>query len=348
MKFATWTVLLVGLSATCLAGVPQGQQKPSVYGKVMDPSKTPVRGVEVTARNISTNETKSVTTDEQGHYEISGLRDGEYRLNFKRDGFQRGERQASVRADLIPVVVDKILRPAPPETGGLSGVVEDANGAAVSGAFVIATNQQTGATLTGTTDADGFYYLAVPAGSYRLEVEVKGFKKYETDVVVSPSQAASVEVALVLGPVTEAVTVAAGATLIDEATPLGQTVVVGQQIAELPLQQRNFTLLAGLTPGVTRAASINGGRPDQTNISLDGMDNNDRSVGGGVAEGRRPGLPLEAIREVRVDPGLASGLDRSSDFAAEQGRSSGGTVSVVTKSGTNELHGSAFYFHRNS
>ncbi len=349
MRFVGWKVLLTGLAVISMTGVPQ---RPSVYGKVTDPSDTPVGGVEVTARNVSTGEKKSATTDGNGRYELSELHDGNYRLTFKRAGFQRGEKQASVRAEIIPLEINKKLRIDDPTlaANGLNGVIEDEVGLSVAGVTVTAFNVQTGVLRTTTTDDDGFYRLEVPEGTYRLEIVATGFKKYEVvDVSVTSSQIAALDVALSAAALTTTVSVTADAATIDESLPLNTTVVSGRQIAELPMSQRDFPNLATLSPGVTISRSreatpdytgvgISGQQGRTANFQIDGVNNNDVGVSTGVAVGRRTELPFGSIQEVTI----------TEPVTAITARDPGEVINILTTRGSNELHGSGFYFHRNS
>jgi hypothetical protein len=334
---------LVWLTIACQAGVAQ---TPSIRGRVTDTNNQAVAGVAVTARNVKTKEKITTTTSDNGGYEIPGLPEGTYRLSFRRDGFMRGEQPSvEVRAERIPVKVDWRLEIAPPSTGSLSGVVRDAEGAAIPGAEVAAISASTGQQYTTVVDEDGSYQLQVPQGNYRLEIQAGNFKKYVVpSVSVAPSQEASVDVAMAVGAVWETVTVAVGRT-IDEQTTLNSTTVLAHQISELPLSGSVNNNLAVLAPGVVTnqsggdsGLSLNGQRMRSNNFMIDGVDNNIQSIGAHVADYQLRELPFGTIQEVTI----------ASPIAAEIGRSPGGVVNVMTNRGTNELHGSGFYFHRNS
>jgi len=238
-------------------------------------------------------------------------------------------------------------------TSTVRGTVTDPQGNVVAGATVTLNDASKNTSRTATTDDNGGYrFELVPVGDYRLTVEAKGFKKS----VISSIHAAvanpnPVDVKLEVGSVSESVTVSAasGEALVnrDDAT-LGN-VFVNKQITELPLLGRSVPSLLTLQPGVTREGYVAGARADQSNITLDGVDINEQqtnSIGAVTDNATSSQLPTgntvlrlnaEAIQEFRVVTTNAN---------ASQGRSAGAQVEVVTKSGTNDFHGSAFWFHR--
>ncbi len=246
------------------------------------------------------------------------------------------------------------------DTGRVRGSVNDPQGALLSGANVTLTNTDTGLTKTATTDAQGnFNFDAVPRGRYKVEVQQKGFRSASAEFVVEVSQVKQVNVQLELGAANEVVDVSAAVPLIDVESSSTGEVIQGRQVTELPLNGRNFTQLALLTPGVTRgdygdqasgvnnnvetfrngetggaALSVNGLRPQANNFILDGVDNNEALVN---SINFFP--PAEAIQEFRVNTSVAP---------AEFGRAGGGIVQTSIKSGENAVHGSAFWFIRNS
>ncbi|HEV2915082.1 MAG TPA: carboxypeptidase-like regulatory domain-containing protein [Pyrinomonadaceae bacterium] len=226
------------------------------------------------------------------------------------------------------------------------GTVTDPQGAAVVGATVNLTNNERSFTRTQTTSGDGGYvFSAVPPGTYRIEVEAQGFKKTavaEVNALVDTTVEQNIQ--LELGNVTEVVTIASGSE-----APLNTTdATIGnafeqRRIEELPLNARNVVGLLSLQPGVTRTGYVNGGRADQANVMLDGVDNNEQQQG------------LDVVTDEAFASVLRSTPDSLQEFRvittnpnAEQGRSSGAQVSLVTKSGTNEYHGSLYEYHRNT
>jgi hypothetical protein len=246
------------------------------------------------------------------------------------------------------------------DTGRVRGTVSDPQGAILSGATVKLTNVDTSASKTTVSNDQGSYdFDAVPRGRYKVEVQQKGFRSASADFVVEVSQVKQVNVQLEVGAATEVVDVSGAVPLIDLETSTTGEVIQGRQITELPLNGRNFTQLALLTPGVTRgdygdqasgvgnnvetfrngetggaALSVNGLRAQANNYILDGVDNNEALV-----NGINFFPPAEAIQEFRVSTSVAP---------AEFGRAGGGIVQTSIKSGTNDIHGSAFWFIRNS
>lgn len=243
-------------------------------------------------------------------------------------------------------------------TSTVRGTVKDPQGKVVSGASVKLTNLGTGADRTTTTSSEGvFSFEVVQVGDYKVEVEASGFKKgVVTDVHALVSSPTSVEVTLEVGNISESVTVSASSAELlvnrDDAT-LGST-FVNKQITQLPLEARNVPSLLTLQTATTRDGYVAGSRADQSNITLDGVDINEAQtntiIGSDPANGTdianlSPSnstvlrLNSEAIEEFRVT---------TTNPNANQGRSAGAQVSLVTKSGTNEWHGALFEFYRTS
>ncbi len=226
-------------------------------------------------------------------------------------------------------------------TSSIRGVVKDPQGNVVPGATVKLLNPATNNTRTTTSTGDGvFTFEQVAVGDYRVEVEAKGFKKgVVTDVHALVSKATPIDVQLEIGNVSETVVVISGAGEVllnrDDGT-LGNN-FVNQQITQLPLEARNVLSLVTLQPGVTPQGYVTGARSDQSNITLDGVDINEaqtNSIGAPVLR-----LNSEAIEEFRVT---------TANPNANQGRSSGAQISLITKSGSNQWHGALFESHRNT
>lgn len=238
------------------------------------------------------------------------------------------------------------------------GTVKDQQGNLVPGASVKLISGANNSNRTATTTSDGvFSFEAVQVGDYRVEVEATGFKKAViTDIHALVSSPTSVDVELLAGNISESVTVSAtSAELLvnrEDAT-LGST-FVNKQITQLPLEARNVPNLLTLQTATTRDGYVAGSRADQANITLDGVDINEAQtntiIGADPANGTDTAnlqpqnstvlrLNSEAIEEFRVT---------TTNPNANQGRSAGAQVSLVTKSGTNEFHGSAFEFYRTS
>ncbi|HZE71046.1 MAG TPA: TonB-dependent receptor [Pyrinomonadaceae bacterium] len=274
-----------------------------------------------------------------------------------------GSRAALILSVLLVLVVSSITVIAQQGVSTVRGTVRDPQGNVISGASVTLTNVATSAARDGTTNEVGvFAFESVPVGDYKLEVEAKGFKKaLVTDVHALVSKTTPVDVQVEVGNVNETVTVAAGTAeqLInrDDGT-LGNN-FVNQQITQLPLEARSVTSLLTLQPAVTRDGYVAGARSDQSNVTLDGVDINEAQTnqigpptgGAGSDQIDQSTLPTdpdantvirlnsEAIEEFRVTTTNAN---------ANQGRSSGAQISLVTKSGSNDFHGALFEAHRNT
>ncbi len=243
-------------------------------------------------------------------------------------------------------------------TGSLSGTVRDASGAVVPGATVnISDPTKDGLVVrTITTGDDGdFSAPNLPVGIYTVTVEAPNFKKsVSTDVKVDIGQRRAVDVALAAGRIDETVTVAADQVSVELSTPTASTTISGDQVRELSINNRNFVQLVTLAPGVTSNLadqvyvgttnpdgqantvniSVNGARSSQNTFTVDGADITDR--GSNITIQAYPSV--DSIGEFRVLRSL---------YPAESGRSGGGQVNVVTRSGTDKFHGSLFEFVRN-
>ncbi len=237
--------------------------------------------------------------------------------------------------------------PAQSGTSSVTGAVIDAKGEAITGAIVTLINTETNASRTQTTNEKGIYtFDLIPPGSYRVEAEAQGFKKaVVTDVRALVAKPTSVDLVLEIGNVSETVSVSAGsgeALLNKEDATIGNN-FVAEQITQLPLEGRNPVALLSLQPGVTPTGYVTGSRSDQANVTLDGIDVNEQQTGLSELDGAAFSSVLrstpDSIQEFRVT---------TSNPNAAQGRSSGAQVSLITRSGTNEFHGSLYEFHRNT
>ena len=235
-------------------------------------------------------------------------------------------------------------------TSAISGTVTDATGAVVPGVQVTAVNVETNFTRSATTDESGQYSIKfLPIGSYRVELNAAGFKKFmQTGIVLELSRTARVDPVIEVGNVTETVAVTGDAPMVNTADAvIGQT-VNSADILNLPLVNRDVYALLDITAGVESSVSDNAfGFPQQRTVINGSNDNGIGAVGyyldGGANMGglRNTGLPHpnpDAVQEIRV---LTNG------FTAEFGRFASGVVDVVTKSGTNTPHGSLFESFRN-
>ena len=236
-------------------------------------------------------------------------------------------------------------------SASLRGVVLDASGGVVGKATVTATQEETGLKRSTVSDAQGAYVLVeLPVGHYRLEADGQGFKKYvQQGISLSVNQTATVTIHLAIGLPAEEVKVSTDAPLLEQTvTSLGQT-IGEREVLDLPLNGRHFTQLgllqpgvAPLTPGLAQAGgslrdgqayAVNGQRPESNNFLIDGADNFNGVDGGFVLQ-----PPVDAIAEFRILTHTAS---------AEFGHSTGSTTNIITRSGTNNLHGGLWEFFRN-
>jgi hypothetical protein len=242
-------------------------------------------------------------------------------------------------------------------TGTIAGNVSDPSGAAVVGARIVATNVDTGLTRETTTAADGGYvFPLLPVGFYSVETTAPGFERYEQrGIEVKTDQSSTVPIALRIGSPTQTVTVQSNAEMVQTQSGALSQVVTQQDIVELPLNGRNAAALVLLTPGTAdthvsnfqacsdtiqsttypggESVSANGARTDMVNYNLDGGSNEDP-----YTNVNNPFPNPDALEEFSV---------QTNSYSAEYGRGSGAIVNVVTRSGTNEFHGSAFDFIRN-
>ena len=226
-------------------------------------------------------------------------------------------------------------------SSSIRGSIKDPQGNLVAGATVTLTNPATNFTrTTNSNDSGQFGFETIQPGVYRVEVEAKGFKKAVlTEVSALVSKPTDLEVAMEIGAVTEtiSVTVGAGEALINtQDASLGNN-FVSQQITQLPLNARNVANLLSLQPAVTPGGAVAGGRSDQSNMTLDGVDVNEQQTGEAFSPVLR--VSPDTVEEFRVT---------TSNPNASQGRSSGAQVELITKSGSNEWHGLLFEYHRNT
>jgi hypothetical protein len=239
----------------------------------------------------------------------------------------------------------------------LSGRVDDPSGALVPGASVVLTNQETGAVETTTTSEGGSYQFArIAPGRYTLTASLAGFGTARQNLALAVNDVAVLNVALPLETLATAVTVQADATISSRATA-ASTLLDRELFENLPLLGRDFQRVMLIAPGLVTSQSrgalwnpaVSGTRNTSNNFTIDGMSlNEERSGAVGLGPGEHPGfqgldvpniISTEAVEEVRV---VTSNAD------ASFGRGAGAQVNVVTRSGTNTLHGSAYGYFRNS
>ena len=246
-------------------------------------------------------------------------------------------------------LVALLLSATPPlhaqATGLIVGSVQDASGAVIPGAQVKAVNVETGIETAATSDEQGrFTFPRTPRGNYQVEVQSEGFSTFVSGIfLLEADQNRRVTAVLEIGQVSEIVTVEGAVTRVNTETATISEIVDERRITELPLNGRNPMQLVLLVPGVNtgpggvisqnQAYSVNGARAISNNYMLDGGDNNDVQ-GGAPAIVPNP----DALEEFSI---------QTNNFSAEHGGAMGGVINAVTKSGTNEIHGSGFNFLRN-
>ena len=239
------------------------------------------------------------------------------------------------------------------DTGSLQGVVKDASGAVLQGVQVLATNIATGARRSSTTNDRGEYlFLNLPPSRYQILAQHEGFADQKQEsVTVNVGATATVDFSMSLGEVKSVVNVGTEAPTIDVQNSTVQSVITQEQLNSLPSNGRNFQQLAILSPMAdngsqsvgssfdstkTRvgAISVGGGPGRYINISIDGGDANDDFVGGQNLQ-----ISQDAVQEFNIV---------TQRYNAEDGRASQGVINVITKSGTNNLHGSGFWYFRDA
>ncbi len=235
--------------------------------------------------------------------------------------------------------------------GTLEGQITDASNAAVSGAKVIARNPQTGLTRTVLSSRQGTFHVSnLPAGEYAIDVNAQGFDVFSAKAIrVNIGQVALYDIRLEVASAHSEVSVTGRTVMVDTSQTIGDT-VSSREAQDLPLNGRDLTQLGLLQPGVApltaglaeaggiarsgQAFAVNGQRPESNNYLLDGATNVD-SVNGGYALR----VPVDAVSEFRI---------LTLNAPAEYGNTSGATTSIVTKSGSNAIHGDVFEFLRNN
>jgi hypothetical protein len=269
-----------------------------------------------------------------------------------------GRGLGAVRGNMAGIAVVALLAILVPlaaaqSTSQLNGSVTDPSGASVAGAKIVLTESATGFQRTATSNSSGLYqFLDVPPGDYKLEANAKGFAPFVashlTLVVKVPS---TVPIRFQVAGTQESVTVEGEAPLINRTDASLGNVVESNQISELPIADRNVTYLLSLQPGVTylgiqsqslqatdtRSGAVNGVRSDQSNVELDGIGVNDQN--NGYAFNSVLNVPPDSVEEFRVT---------TANSNADSGYSSGAQVALVTKSGTNNFHGTLYEYNRNT
>ena len=252
---------------------------------------------------------------------------------------------------LILFVVGAVIAWAQLTTGTVTGTAIDSSGAPIGQAAVTLTDSGTGAVRKTITDESGnFRFALLPVGTYGVEVSSKGFKTFRREgIIVETDRSLAVPVTLEIGTVSETVEVTAGTPLLDPNTSSLGTVMDQKKVQDLPLNGRNPMGLANLIPTVrglgsfgglvtstwsTAAVTIGGGSVIGSGYLVDGIANDKM-----IDTGESTVLPVEATEEFKV---------LTNNMSAEFGRTGGGIISVISKSGTNQFHGSLFEYLRNS
>ena len=227
----------------------------------------------------------------------------------------------------------------------IQGTVTDKSGAVVSGAQVVAKNKATDVSRAATTSDDGYYkFELLPVGTYTVTVSKAGFGTVAQTIETLIGQTATVNAQLSPGATSEVIEVTSEAPLVDQLKTSVSQNITPSEVEELPLLGRDVANLAYLAPGVKATdsydptknryaiLSVNGQSGRNVNVTVNGVDNKDNTVGGPVMQ-----LPLEAVQEFVIS---------TQRFSAANGRSEGAAINMITKSGTNKYHGSAFGFFR--
>jgi Carboxypeptidase regulatory-like domain len=249
-------------------------------------------------------------------------------------------------------------------TTSLRGVITDPSGAAIPGAIVTISSPETGSVRRSVTDASGEYnFLQVAPASYKLTVEKAGFATMtRADVKLLVNTPGALDMSMAVSTTGEVVNVEADVSQVNTTDASIGNPFSEMQVRQIPLQTRNVVELLSVQPGVTSNGEVLGARRDQNNVTLDGADVNNNQNSGLVAQTTATGtggfqgsnanganlnsgfnavlpIPLDSVQEFRVTV---------AGDGPNQGRSSGGQVSLVTKSGTNQLHGSLYEYNRNT
>ena len=271
------------------------------------------------------------------------------KLLFRRVSLCR-HRSFSIGVSMLALLLVARFGAAQSTGGRIRGTVTDPSGGAVVGATITLLNEATHATRDVQTGANGEYiFLEVPVGSYEIDAASKGFKKYaRKGIPLDLNEVVAVDITLQVGGATDVVEVTGAPPVVDTTSTQLGAVMNERAVTELPLNTRNTYQLLQLQPGVqsTVGANLFYGSDQAGVVSVNGGRGraNDFMVNGGDANDIFVNLPAiqpspDAIEEFRVV---------TNTFDAEYGRNSGAVVNVVTKSGTNDLHGDVYDFFRNT
>src|SRR5262245_37080715 len=254
---------------------------------------------------------------------------------------------------LIFIALSLAPIPVAAQSSSLRGTVSDAQSALIPGVVITATNVDTAVMRSTLSDEMGAYAFAqLPPGTYKVQGELPGFATFSAQVRLQIDTPATLNMKMEVGTVSQTVEVLDDVAAINTENATIGNPFTETQVRQLPLQTRNVVELLSLQPGVTPTGEVIGARKDQNNVTLDGVDINDNQNGieslsdtATDNDRRRAGgfkaalpVPLDSVQEFRT---TVAGQ------GADQGRSSGGQVSLVTKSGSNDFHGSMYEFLRN-
>src|SRR5438309_6198495 len=232
-------------------------------------------------------------------------------------------------------------------SGTIQGTVTDKSGAVVSGAQVVAKNRATDTTRTATSNDTGYYrFELLPVGVYTVTVTKPGFTTVAQTIEILIGQTTTANAELKPGATSEIIEVTSEAPLVDQLKTSVSQDITPKEVEELPMVGRDVANLAYLAPGVKATdsydptknryaiLSVNGENGRNVNVTVNGIDNTDNTNSGPVMQ-----LPLEAVQEFQIS---------TQRFSAENGRSEGAAINMITKQGTNNYHGSVFGYFRNT
>src|SRR5215468_8458260 len=283
-------------------------------------------------------------------------REHSFVLEFRGDSVLRSFLQAACLLAFTGVLCGQSTN------ASLSGRVTDTSKARIVAAKIIVVSLGTNTRYQTETNAIGEYFLTnLPPGRYHIEVEKEDFKTLvKPNVILHVQDVLNIDFAMPVGPASETIRVESGAPLLNTSDATVSTLIDNRFVENMPLNGRSFSALIDLTPGVVLTPSnfqeqgqfsVNGQRPDANYLTVDGVGANLGTSSSNLGQGGAGQLPatsafggmsnlvsLDALQEFRI---------QTSTFAPEYGRTPGAQVSVLTKSGTNDFHGTAFEYFRN-
>ena len=255
--------------------------------------------------------------------------------------------RAAIYSFLILLLAPRAMMGQATASGTVLGTISDTSQAVVNGAEVTLASTTTGITRTMLTNNSGSYrFDLLPSGTYKLTVKSKGFATAVQTIELLVGQTATANLTLTPGSTSQTIEVAGTNPLVDVQKTSVSAEITPTEVQNLPMVGRDVANLAYLAPGVKQTdsydptknryaiLSVNGDGGRNVNVTVNGVDNKDNTVGGPVMQ-----LPLEAVEEYHIS---------TQRFSAENGRSEGAAINMITKSGTNQFHGSAFGFFRDT